>query len=90
MATPCTPLSPRALPAPYLQALTAKLVRDFNVPELDRLRAAHLPWTPAPGGTKATRAAELADWISEHAAEYLEQQGAQFERRRQRYGMFGF
>jgi hypothetical protein len=64
------------------EAIAAKLARDFNMSELDIMRAVHLPWTPAPGGTKAVRAAELAEWIAEHQAEYLEQQGTAAPHRR--------
>ncbi|GLI59954.1 hypothetical protein VaNZ11_002008, partial [Volvox africanus] len=64
------------------EALAAKLVRDFKADELDAMRAEHLPWTPAPGGLKAGKAAELAEWIVEHQAEYLEQQGTAAPHRR--------
>lgn len=53
-----------------------KLKRDFKVHELDAMRALHLPWQPAAAGhTKAARAAELAEWLAERQADYLEQQG---------------
>lgn len=40
------------------------------------MRALHLPWQPAAAGhTKAARAAELAEWLAERQADYLEQQG---------------
>ncbi|EFJ52249.1 hypothetical protein VOLCADRAFT_87230 [Volvox carteri f. nagariensis] len=64
------------------EALAHKLQRDFNVAELDSMRAQHLPWTPTPAGTKAMKASELAEWIAEHQTEYLEQQGVAAPHRR--------
>ncbi|GIM07213.1 hypothetical protein Vretimale_11419, partial [Volvox reticuliferus] len=72
------------------EALAAKLVRDFKADELDAMRAAHLPWTPAPGGLKAAKAAELAEWIVEHQAEYLEQQGTAAPHRRRMADMMPY
>jgi hypothetical protein len=65
--------------------LTAKLARDFKVPELDAMCTAHLPWRPQAIGTKATKAAELSAWLFDNLAAYLEQQGQHLgQRGRQR------